>query len=78
MTHFISAVLESPDIKISEFVQAGGSDLIELAPAPDGACIHVLPSVPKMWFVEAELNEQCYLAGKNPAERVHSSMRHCS
>ena len=77
LPHFINQILTNEPTNIDDFVQVGGSDLTELKHSADHACIHVLPSVPGMWFVEAELNKQSYLAKLNPAKRLHTSMQLC-
>ena len=77
LPHFIQQILKNEPTNVDDFVQVGGSDLIELKQSADHACIHVLPSVPGMWFVEAELNKQFYIKNEDPAHQLHASMKRC-
>lgn len=74
LPHFLLGIQDGKNATVTAFVQTGASDLIELKDGQNKGLIDVLPSVPRMWFVEMKFTEYFYKDNKDPAKELHASI----
>ena len=54
---------------ISDYVRAGATDVNEIL-ANKNCAVDILPSIPRVWFVEKTLQEAAYKSGNDPAKQL--------
>ena len=67
LLHFL---LDKNKQNISNFITVGASDLAELRLPDSSGIVDILPSIPRMWFVESELTEGFLKSEMDPVEEI--------